>query len=522
MFPPFLPGDCHARRRRARKDSRTRASTLRADESRIENGLPGAGNPLSVSTNLMSSVDQLRLFLEPASVAVVGANPNSGEQAFNVVDNLEQGGYRGQVYPVNPNYREILGRKCYRTVKEIPGDVDLAIVVTPRGVVPEIIRQCGEKGIRAAIVVGQGFADAADGEGKKLQEKVVEVARQSGVRILGPNTIGAANASINFSTAFLKQTDIRKLPVAIVCQSGLFFGTVGRLRVLGKGLDLGNSGDIDVADALEYFAQDPEVKVIALHMEGVRDGQRFKEVARRVTRKKPVVALKTGRSERSAKAAQSHTGSLVGKDEVWDAVFKQCGIIRASDIDEMGDLVRAFSYLPPMKGRSVGVVTASGGIGIMTMDACAKYNLDVVELSPEVKKRLDAMSPLWFKAGNPLDIWPAIMTCPRPFGETLRAVMTEVLSDPKVNAIVLFAGAWFEGLPPPITQVIKETADAFPDKPIAWCPYDGWLFDIHWRDLADRLEQVGRAAAFSIPEDAVMALSRLADYYEFVRRDNAV
>jgi acetyltransferase len=462
----------------------------------------------------MSSVTQLKPFLEPRSIAVVGANPNSGEQAFNVVENLAQCGYQGKVYPVNPNYKEILGKKCYATVKEIPGDVDLAIIVTPRAIVSGIVKQCGEKGIRAAIVVGQGFSDA-DEEGERLQQELVEVARKSKVRILGPNTVGSANAFINFSAAFLKQTDIRKLPVGIVCQSGLFFGTVGRLRLLGKGLDLGNSCDIDVSEAMEYFAEDPQVKVIVLHIEGIRDGKRFREVAQRVVKKKPVIALKTGRTERSARAAQSHTGSLVGKDEVWDAVFKQCGIIRSDNIDELGDLVRTFSYLPTMAGRGIGVVTASGGIGIMTLDACAKYNLEVVELSPEVKQRLTAMSPVWYKAGNPLDIWPAIMTSPRPFGETLKIVMTEVLRDPRVNAIVLFAGAWFQGFKPLITDVIKETADAFPDKPIAWCPYDGWLFNIRSRDLQDKLEELGKAAVFSIPDDAVRALSRLAEYSEF-------
>ena len=460
----------------------------------------------------MSSVSQLKPFLEPKSIAVVGANPNSGEQAFNVVENLAHCGYQGQVYPINPNYAEILGKKCYPSVKEIPGDVDLAIIVTPRAIVSGIVKQCGEKGIKAAIVVGQGFSDAADEEGKRLQQQLVEVARKGGVRILGPNTVGSANAFINFSAAFLKQTDIRKLPVAVVCQSGLFFGTVGRARLLGKGLDLGNSCDIDVAEAMEYFAEDPQVKVIVLHIEGIRDGKRFREVARRVVKKKPVIALKTGRSERSARAAQSHTGSLVGKDEVWDAVFKQCGIIRADNIDELGDLVRAFSYLPTMAGRGIGVVTASGGIGIMTLDACAKYNLEVVELSPETVRRLNGMSPVWYKASNPLDIWPLIINSPRPFGETLRMAMTEVLRDPGVNAIVVFAGAWFEGFKPLITDVMKETADAFPNKPIAWCPYDGWLFNIHSRDLADKLEEAARAAVFSIPDDAVRALARLAEY----------
>ena len=160
----------------------------------------------------MSSVSQLKPFLEPESIAVVGANPNSGEQAFNVVENLGNCGYQGKVYPVNPNYKELLGKKCYPSAKEIPGDVDLAVIVTPRAIVSGIVKQCGEKGIKAAIVVGQGFSDSAYEEGKRLQQELVEVARKSRVRILGPNTVGSANAFINFSAAFLKQTDIRKLP----------------------------------------------------------------------------------------------------------------------------------------------------------------------------------------------------------------------------------------------------------------------------------------------------------------------
>jgi len=171
-----------------------------------------------------------------------------------------------------------------------------------------------------------------------------------------------------------------------------------------------------------------------------------------------------------------------------------------------------------MKGRRVGVVTASGGIGIMTLDACAKHNLEVVELTPETKRRLTDMSPIWYRAGNPLDIWPLIISSSRPFGETLRAAMTEVLRDSRINAIVVFAGAWFQGFKPLITDVMKETADAFPDKPIAWCPYDGWLFDIRSRDLADKLEEAGKTAVFSIPDDAVRALARLADYSEFRNR----
>jgi len=469
-------------------------------------------------SNSMDVVAQLTPFFEPKSVAVVGANPNSGELAFNLVENLAQNGYRGKVYPVNPNYYEILGQKCYRNLEEIRGEVDLAVILTSRTVVPNIVRQCGEKGIRAAIVVGQGFAEAEDEEGKRLQQRVVEAARKGGVRVLGPNTFGSANAYINFSTAFLKQTDMRKYPVGVISQSGLFFGTIGRLRLIGKGIDVGNTCDVDIADALEYFEQDPQVRVIVLHIEGINDGKRFKEVAQRVARVKPVLAMKTGRSERAAHAAQSHTASLIGDDAVWDAVFKQCGIIRARSLDELGDLVKAFLYLPLMRGRGIGVATGSGGIGIMSMDACAECNLEVVELSSEVRRRIKSMSPSWHRINNPLDTWPIVMLSPQPLAESFKALMTEMLRDRRVDGLLFFGGAWFEHLTPPITEVIAELADAFPEKPLAFCFCEGWLYDIRARDLSEKLEQIGKGAIFSNPDDAVRALAGLADRYEYLNR----
>ena len=467
-------------------------------------------------TESSDPVAHIRPFFEPQSVAVIGASPVTGDESFNVVDNLAQTGYRGKIYPVNPKYSEILGLKCYADVTEIPGKVDLAVIVTSRKRVLPIIEQCTRKEIKAVIVIAGGFADAGDDEGKRLQREMVEIARRGGVRILGPNTVGSANAFIDFSTSFVKQTGIRELPVGLVCQSGLFFGTIGRLRLLGKGLDIGNACDVDVIEGLEYFEQDEQVKVIVLHIEGVRDGRRFRNVARRVARKKPVLVLKTGRNVLAARAARSHTGSLVGRDEVWDAVFKQCGIIRVDNLDELGDLVRAFTYLPLMKGRGMGVLTAMGSVGVMSMDFCAEYGLEMAELSASVRGRIEGMPPEWFKAGNPLDIWPILMTSSRPLGENLRALLSAVMSEPAVNGIFLVAGAWFERLSPPITEVLMETADAFPDKPIAWCPYEGWLREIRAEDLSDMLEQAGKAAVFTSPHGALKALAKLAEYYEFL------
>ncbi|MBE0480804.1 MAG: hypothetical protein IBX68_07480 [Dehalococcoidia bacterium] len=337
------------------------------------------------------------------------------------------------------------------------------------------------------------------------------------MRILGPNTVGSANAFTGFTTSPFKQTDFRRRPIGVVCQTGMFFGTLGRARLLGKGLDIGNAADIDLAEAVEYFAEDPEVKVIILHMEGAADGRRFMESASRVTRRKPVVVMKTAHSERAAVTAQTHTGSVVGSDHVWNAALRQCGVIRASTPSELGDLARAFAYLPLMQDRGTGIISGSGGVGIMAMDACAGHGLDVPRLSSTVKEGFRDLCPPWFEVENPVDLWPVFIGSNRPLAESLQRLLRGVLSQPDISGVVLFAGAWFESLDPPLTEIIGTMADAWPGKPVALCPYEGWVYDITAHDLAGRLEDMGKGAVFSIPEEAVAVLASLADYAEFLR-----
>ncbi|GAI42463.1 unnamed protein product, partial [marine sediment metagenome] len=260
-----------------------------------------------------------------------------------------------------------------------------------------------ERGIKAITVVGQGFADS-DAEGKALQAEMVRIAREGGARIVGPNTFGTANAFINFNSSYV-QMDMKKVPTGIICQTGLFFGGLPKFPILGKGIDIGNACDIDFSDGLEYFEDDPEVKVILLYIEGMRDGRRFLDVAGRVAKKKPIIAIKSGQSEEAAQATQSHSGSLAGRDEVYDAAFRQCGVIRVTTAEEFDDLSKAFLHLPLMKGRGVGIITNTGGGGIMATDACTRHNLDLAKLSPESLRELDAIAPPWQDFQNPADIW---------------------------------------------------------------------------------------------------------------------
>lgn len=460
---------------------------------------------------------KLRPFIEPESVVFVGITRETGLGSFNAIENLLRYKYGGKVYLVNPKAEEILGMKSYPSVSALPEKVDLAVVLTSRTITPGIIRECAAKGIPAAIIMGQGFADATDALGKQLQEEIIHIARESGIRIMGPNTVGVANAFTDFSTSFMWMK-MEEVPVGIVCQSGVFFGRFHDLTLLGKGIDLGNACDIDFADALEYYEDDPQVKVIVLHIEGMPNGRRFLEVARRVAQKKPIIALKAGRGERSRKAIQTHTGSMVGRDESWDAAFKQCGIIRLDDVDEIRDVVQSFICLPPLKGNRVAAASFSGAGVNITLDACERHNLRIASLSPETEKKLEDISPLWLGTGNPMDIWPSMVASEQPIGETFASGVRILLEDPNVDALFIIAGAWMEQFNPSLSQVIIKMTEGFPDKPIVCWAYETWTIDTTVKDLAEKIEKEGRSVMFSSVERAIRTLGRLAKYWDFRRR----
>ena len=443
-----------------------------------------------------------------------------GEVTLDIADTLLRLGYEGTIYPVYPQQGEVCGIKVFPCLKEVPGKIDLAVISTRRMTVPGLVRECVEQGIKAITITGQGFADAEDEEGRRLQDDIVRIARQGEARIVGPNSIGTANPFFNFSTSFATPIDMEKLPIGLVCQSGMFFGNFQGIKFLGKGIDLGNACDVDLADCLEFFAQDEDIRVIVLHIEGASEGKRFLETAARVAKNKPIIALKTGRSELGAIRVRSHTGSLVGKGEVWDAALRQNGIIHAGGIEEMGDLVNAFLTLPLMKGRGVGVLSFSGGLGVLTLDACERFGLRATELLPTTQQKLEAMYPSWFGVGNPVDIWPAMIVSGLPHSEVLYRGLEALLSDAGVDAALVIAAAWMEILSPSVSDVISKAAAAFPDKPVAWWPYEGWVKAIPVARLEEKLRKEGGVGVFRTPERAINALSKLAQYWEYREKDS--
>ena len=454
----------------------------------------------------MGVVEQVKQFMEPKSVAIVGASRRTGEEAFNILENLLGYGYEGRIYPVNPNTSEILGVKTYPNVEGLPEKVDLAVISLPRSLVPGVVKECVAKHITAITIVTQGLADANDAEGKRLQEEIDSLIKGNQTRILGPNTFGTANANINFSSSFIAAKMERK-PVGLICQTGAFFEGFANLRLLGKGIDLGNACDIGFADALEYFEQDAETKVIALHIEGIKDGRRFLTVLKRVAKKKPVVALKTGRSGQAAQAAQSHTGSLTGRDEIWDTALRWAGVTRATDMEDFCDAMRAFCVLPLMRGRKIGIVTYTGGYGIMGADACAKFDLELAELSPATVDRLSAMSPPWLAIGNPVDIWPGTMISRHSLLEMEEAAVRNLICDEQISAVLCIFNLYKPALYIELRQLVEEVTRDYPDKPLTF-----HLFGPLGDEAKSELERTSRTLVFPSADRAIRALAHLADY----------
>src|SRR4030043_199896 len=455
--------------------------------------------------SIMQAMKIMKQFMEPQSVAIIGVSRYTGEGAFNILENLLGYGYQGRIYPINPSVNEILGLKTYSRISKIADAIDLAVIATPRALVPRLVKECVDSNIKAIEIVAQGFADAIDDEGKQLQKEIDNIAKASQVRILGPNTFGTANAFVNFSSTFIK-IKMKKQPIGIICQTGAFF--VGFLEVafIGKGLDLANACDVNFSDGLKYFENDSETKVIALHIEGMQDTKAFTSISKDIARKKPVLALKTGQNEQAAKAVQSHTGSLAGRKELWQAALKQSGIIQVSDLEELIDLTRTFSVLPLMKKSKIGVATISGALGVMTIDASQNFDIWIDTLSPKTQKLLDMMAPSWLKVSNPLDIWP-IMIESQPITKLLIDGLENLLADHELGAVFFIGAAFDERWATDLCKLLTELAAAHQDKPLMCSIYGPSA-----GQAINEMQEAGKVVGFPTPERAIRALARLNEY----------
>jgi len=429
----------------------------------------------------------------------------NGPGALNPVDNLRNWGYEGQVSLVHPHAREIAGISVLPNVSQLNGEVDLAVISTPREAIPAVVRECGAKGIRAVIVTNQGFAEA-DFRGQELQREMLTEARNFDMRILGPNTLGVSNAFHRFNSSFMP-LHREEVPVGLVCQSGVFFVGANQLAAgMGIGIDVGNACDVNIVDALGWLEEEQRIRVIALHAEQIPDGRRFLDVAERIGRRIPIVALKTGRSQEGAKAAASHTGSLAANDRIVAAALQQAGVLRVHETQDQIDLIRGFLRLPPIKGPRVAVVTLSGAGGIILLDSMDRHGLELSRLSQGTIDGIQSLSPDWMRLTNPIDIWPAVMKygMRKAYGTALR----DALADPRVDGVLCVALALGDAEQQHLgaEEVIQQLSDKFA-KPVVV-----WTYGPQREETARRLERHGRALAVPSLERGIRVLASMVRY----------
>jgi acetyl coenzyme A synthetase (ADP forming)-like protein len=355
----------------------------------------------------LQGVNSLDAFFRPKSVAVIGATPTSGKIGNIIIENLFSDGYKGKIYFVNPNYKEILGMPCYPTILDTPGPVDMAIVVVPANLVRDVMEQIGKKGTKSVTIIAAGFSEG-DADGKEREKKVLEIATKYGIRIIGPNSLGVISPHHHLNASFARTSPIDG-SIAFFSQSGAFCTaaieySIGEMLGFSAFVSSGNKANTDDADLVRYFGQDPKSKCIAAYMESTRRGHELFRALDKASKKKPIVILKAGRSKRGAKAASSHTGALAGSDAAFEAVFKQTGVFRAKTMFELFDAAQALASQPPMMGDGVAIVTNAGGMGVIATDWADDVGLELAELSKETLDAIGKVCPPTWSWGNPIDI----------------------------------------------------------------------------------------------------------------------
>ncbi|MER7169880.1 acetate--CoA ligase family protein [Streptomyces mesophilus] len=407
----------------------------------------------------------MKRLMQPSSVAVIGASNEQGKIGNSVMRNLIDGGFGGEIHPVNPKADDILGRKAYKSVTDVPGEVDVAVFAIPAKFVASALEEVGRKGIPNAVLIPSGFAETGE---HALQDEIVEIAERHGVRLLGPNIYGYYSTWHDLCATFCTPYDV-KGGVALTSQSGgIGMAILGFARSTKTGVSaivgLGNKSDLDEDDLLTWFGEDPNTDCIAMHLEDLKDGRAFVEAARATVPKKPVVVLKAGRTAAGAKAAGSHTGALAGDDAVYEDILKQAGVIRAPGLNDMLEYARALPIMPTPQGDNVVIITGAGGSGVLLSDAVTDNGLELMEIPEDLDAAFRKFIPPFGAAGNPVDI-----TGGEP-PSTYEATIRLGLEDPRIHSLVL--GYWHTIVTPPMVfaeltaKVVAEFKERGIEKPV--------------------------------------------------------
>ena len=416
----------------------------------------------------MSNVPMARLF-NPRSIAIIGASPDASTINGQPLSNLVARGYAGGLYPVNPKHSHIAGIPCYPDVASLPEVPDLALILLSADRAVQAVVECGRRGVAFGIVIGAGFAEVG-AAGQRLQHELVDAARTHGIRLLGPNCIGLMNLRENVFAGFgpvFAMSGLRSGSVSMVTQSGGFgFSVVNMAEELGVGfryvVSTGNEADLTSLDILEHLIEDEHTAVIAAYFEGIGDAHRLPGLARRaLSQRKPVIVWKVGCSPEGQRAAVSHTGTLGGANELYQAVFDQFGWLRIQDVEELVDYTAAFARAKLPENDNIGIVTVSGGAGVLLADGCAALNLRVPQLTDATRMRLAQVLPAYATLDNPVDVTASVLNQP----DLIRAALTIILDDPAVGSLLIVASS-VEG--PMASRIAEELVklDAATHKPV--------------------------------------------------------
>jgi len=453
-------------------------------------------------------------FFHPSSIAVIGASRSPNKGGNIILRNLLKAGFKGSVYPINPSGKEILGLPSYARVSDVPAPVDIAMVVIPKNVVPDALQDCAAKGINSIILSTGGYSDVGE-EGAREQKVIVCQARKAGIRIMGPNSIGTLNPSVGMATSIVGLDPIKPGGVSIIGQSGVFSSGWARWIAdtrpfgLAKVACIGNKGDINESDLLEYLAGDDQTTTIGMYLEGVVEGRRFVKIASAACKKKPVTVMKAGRSEAGAAAVASHTGSLAGSDAVFDAVCRRTGLIRVHNSEAFFDTLSAFEKLPLPRGNRMGVLSITGMGCVAATDAAEEHGIVLPALTPETLTRLGEVMPVWAPVRNPIDMWSAIEQhgSKKASSHIARCLMDQKDVDALLITFVLMPESMMD-----ISEAFAETFKRHPYKPVFASYYGGTAGEI--AHIHEGFAALG-VPCYPTPERAIFAFSRMVEYSRF-------
>jgi acyl-CoA synthetase (NDP forming) len=480
---------------------------------------------------MVNTLRKMDAFFNPSSVAVIGATKKvdkAGHVIFkNFATNKEHGVFKGALYPVNPNEDSILGFKCFKSLSKIPGEIELVVIIVPARVVLTVMEEAAVKKVKTAIIISSGFKEVGN---KELEDQVVAVAKKAGIRVLGPNCLGVYYSKTGIDTLFLPETKVlttgedvvatpRPLPgnIAMITQSGAFGVAAldyltGRQMGVSKFVSFGNKCDVTESDILHYLLHDKETKVILVYLEDVKDGREFLNISKKVTAKKPIVVIKSGRSAAGARAAASHTGAIAGSDKIYDAAFEQGGIIRAQDMEEFFDIGKALAMQPPAMGKNIGILTDAGGPGVMTVDECEALGLTVDRFSEATLKKFQELKDqniiLKIAAtSNPVDLTGSVT-------DDMFVMAADLMfQEPNICGIILLGLHHMPGLREVYIDGLVKVAESY-TKPIVMCDIGETEMALYTRSRFDKLG----VPSFESPEDAARAMKALVTYGSYLQK----